>query len=178
MCCCRDILPEDEGPRPPRRPDSRGMSPSERRAVDLVWYIERILERVGLTDATLWAKRHGGHVDQVDVFDESTFRGEDCFDGKDRPPAPPQVVRGTEMNPRVYYPQVYHPKMIKWLLRKRLRRLLKDCTLPFGPIVFKIKRGKIDEIHPIDVYRPKKDGIDKLAKWFSDDPPENSPPGK
>ena len=170
MCCCCDMLPEDEGPRPPRRPDLRGMPPAQRRAVGLVWYMERLLERVGLTDGTLWAKRHDGHVDQVDVFDESTFHG------PDDPPAPPEVVRGTELNPKVYYPQVHHPKMIKWLLRKRLRRLLKHCTLPFGPIVFKIKKGKIDEIHPIDVFKPDKDDIGKLAKWFSDDPPEKPPP--
>ena len=60
MCCCCDMLPEDEGPRPPRRPDLRGMPPAQRRAVGLVWYMERLLERVGLTDGTLQVYPAGG----------------------------------------------------------------------------------------------------------------------
>jgi len=146
------------------------MSPSDRRATDLVWYLERILERVGLTDGTVWAKRHEGRVKQVEFSDESTFRD------KEGEPKPPQIVRGTESNPRVFNPQVYFPKMIKWLLRERLRRLLKHCKLPFGPIIVRVSKGKIIEIHPTDVYRPDKDAIGKLGKWFSDDPPEKLPP--
>jgi hypothetical protein len=164
MCCPRNVPPANQGPGAPGGAFPGGQSPAERRAGNLLKYMEKICARLGLTDGAIWTKMHDGRPGPVSFSDESTF------DAEKGPPPPPQVWRGTGGNARSYTPQAYYPKMIKWLLRNRLRRLLKHCNLLHGPILFELKKGKI-VIHPTDVFRPKMDGIDKLARWFSNDPP-------